>query len=98
MGYVIAAVTFIGFPTIAAFLTYIIRRIRALDYGIQAVLRDRLRYLYKTYAKQKYVNLDDREDWENMYQQYHSLGRNGVMDDVRKKLLELPTEKPKGGE
>jgi hypothetical protein len=86
-------ITLIGFPTIAGFLGYIIRRVRALDYGIQAVLRDRLRYLYKSYQKQGFIDLDDREDWENMYKQYHALGQNGVMDDVRKKLLELPTEK-----
>lgn len=28
---------------------------------------------------------------ENVYIQYHNLGQNGVMDDLRKKFLELPT-------
>ena len=27
-----------------------------------------------------------------MYKQYHNLGANGVMDDIRAKFLELPTE------
>lgn len=49
----------------------------------------------KEIDKQHYVDLDDREDWEYMYQQYHALGKNGVMDDTRKKLLALPTEPPK---
>ncbi len=77
--------------------TYIIKRIRAVEHGVQATLRDRLRYLYKCYDKQHYIDLDDREDWEYMYQQYHALGKNGVMDDTRKKLLALPTEPPKKG-
>lgn len=85
-------ITIVGFPTIAAFFGYIIKRIRAIEHGVQATLRDRLRYLYKCYDKQHYVDLDDREDWEYMYQQYHALGKNGVMDDTRKKLLALPTE------
>ena len=88
-------ITIVGFPTIAAFFWYIIKRIRAVEHGVQATLRDRLRYLYKCYDKQHYVDLDDREDWEYMYQQYHALGKNGVMDDTRKKLLALPTEPPK---
>lgn len=82
---------FIGFPTLFALFLYILKRVMALNYGIQAVLRDRLRYLYKEYEKRGWVDLDDREDWINMYNQYHTLGKNGVMDDVKNKLLALPT-------
>ena len=88
-------IALIGFPSIFAVVLHLIKRVKALNCGVQAVLRDRLRYLYKAYSKQKYVDLDDREDWENMYQQYHALGKNGVMDDTRQKLFSLPTEKPK---
>ena len=82
---------FIGFPTLFALFLYILKRVMALNYGIQAVLRDRLRYLYKEYEKRGWVDLDDREDWINMYNQYHTLGRNGVMDDIEVKFLALPT-------
>ena len=30
--------------------------------------------------------------FENMYQQYHSLGKNGVMDDIHEKFKALPLE------
>ena len=33
-----------------------------------------------------------RENFENMYQRYHNLGANGVMDDYYKKFMEIPTE------
>lgn len=84
-------INYIGFPTLFALFLYILKRVMALNYGIQAVLRDRLRYLYKEYEKRGWVDLDDREDWVNMYNQYHTLGRNGVMDDVKDKCLALPT-------
>lgn len=89
---VMKLVNLIGFPTIAAGFWYLIKRTMALEHGVQAMLRDRLRYLYKSYEKNGYVDIDDREDWENMYQQYHTLGKNGVMDNIREKMLALPTE------
>lgn len=86
-------VSFVGFPALWMLFIYLIRRTMALEHGVQAMLRDRLRYLYKSYERNGYVDIDDREDWENMYQQYHTLGKNGVMDNIRQKLLALPTEK-----
>ena len=41
---------------------------------------------------QGYATSDDRQNFENMYVQYHSLGENGVMDDVRQKFFALPME------
>ena len=33
-----------------------------------------------------------REIFENMYNQYHILGANGVMDDIYRKFMALPLE------
>jgi len=33
---------------------------------------------------------DDRTNFENLYTQYHFLGWNGVMDDIRQKFFNLP--------
>ena len=61
--------------------------------AIQAVLRDRLYQLSRYCTSQKgYTSWDDRQNSENMYQKYHTLGENGVMDVVRDKFYELPTE------
>ena len=35
-----------------------------------------------------------KENFENVYTNYHSLGLNGVMDGIRKSFMELPTEAP----
>lgn len=41
-----------------------------------------------------YCPTDEKADFENLYQSYHQLGKNGVMDANREKLLALP-EAPK---
>ena len=63
---------------------------RAVKKGVQALLRDRLLQGYKFYRFQGWADEDDRNNLENVYIQYHALGANGVMDDLRKKFLELP--------
>ena len=35
-----------------------------------------------------------RENFENCWKQYHSLGVNGVMDDLHSKFLKLPVSPP----
>jgi hypothetical protein len=81
--------SWIGFPTLLALCTYLAKRIRALDRGLQSMLRDRLRYLYKSYKKRGSISYDEKEDWIYMYNQYHALGKNGVMDSVKEKVLAM---------
>ena len=62
--------------------------------GVQALLRDRLLQGYKHYFKKGWADNNDRENMENIYQQYHGLGKNGVMDDMREKFRALPLFPP----
>ena len=68
-------------------------QIKAIKKGVQALLRDRLINGYKHFRAVGYADEDDRENLENVYVQYHNLGANGVMDDLRSKFLALPVEK-----
>lgn len=89
-----------GVPAmISAIFAYVIKRIRkndrettAVKYGIQALLRDRLYALYSVCDEKGSASLAERDNFENMYRQYHSLGANGVMDNIRKKFLALPVK------
>lgn len=93
-----------GAPAIcAAGLTYIVKSIKrqrdtqeavntALKLGMQAVLRDRLLSTYKEYVKAGYIEYDDRLNWDNLYENYHVLGANGIMDSYRERLMALPTQ------
>jgi len=87
--------TLFGVPSLfIALVTFIKMQIaqnKAIKEGLQAILRDRLLQAYKHYQEKGYADSDDRSNWENMYQQYHILGANGVMDDIRQKFFRLPT-------
>lgn len=63
---------------------------QAQNAGLQSVLKDLLKIRYLEWIKKGYAPLDARDDLEKMYQAYHRLGANGVMDNMRKQFLDLP--------
>ena len=63
---------------------------KAIMSGVQALLRDRLLQGYQHYMAKGYAGYDDRQNLENIYTQYHGLGKNGVMDHMREEFLRLP--------
>lgn len=65
---------------------------QALKLGMQSLLRDRLLQSYRYFSAKGYAEIEDRENIRNMYEQYHALGKNGVMDDVYRRFMELPTD------
>lgn len=90
----------LGIPAIVAGVVISLWiQIRAIKRGVQALLRDRLIQGYKYYMEKGYTDIDERSNLENVYVQYHDLGQNGVMDDLRQKYLSLPLHPDnKGGE
>lgn len=68
------------------------KEVASLKKGLQSLLRRQLRLEYRRYVTQGWCSEEDRDDFEYMYQQYHNLGANGVMDDLREKFLDLPTQ------
>lgn len=89
-----------GSGLVTAIFTYFYKRIKANDLkteatqrGVQALLRDRLYDKYEKYSDLGYAPIRARENFENMWTQYHNLGKNGVMDDIHEKFMRLPTEK-----
>ena len=78
------------FVALIGYIRMQIHENRAMKNGIQAILRDRLLKTFQYCRRQGYANADDRQNFENLYQQYHALGGNGVMEDVRKKFFNLP--------
>ena len=73
------------------------KKTESVQLGIQALLRDRLYHTYMKYTEKGYAPIYARENFENMYNQYHTFGANGVMDDVYKKFMALPLEKESEG-
>ena len=86
--------TLLGVPgMLAAFIGFVrvqVKQNRAVKDGLRAILRDRLLQVYHHCKNMGVANPDDRMNFENLYRQYHSLGGNGVMDDIRQKFFDLP--------
>lgn len=91
--------TLLGVPTIVATVVlYMRNQVRGVRLGVQALLRAQLIADWNRYSEKGYAPIYARENFENVYQQYHNLGANGVMDDIRNKFLALPTDKPRKGD
>lgn len=78
---------------IAGYALRLMRQSRALKKGLQALLRDRLYAQYTLCCEKGWASMDERRNFINMYTQYHLLGANGVMDDVRDRFYRLPMRK-----
>lgn len=66
----------------------------ALKKGVQALLRAEMISKYNKYIKLGYAPIYEKENFHNVYTQYHSLGENGVMDKIYESFMALPTEPP----
>lgn len=83
-----------GVPTFAvAIITIIVKQIKGIKKGVQALLRAQMLADYNKYMELGYAPIYARENFENCWRNYHNLGANGVMDDVHIRFLQLPTEK-----
>ena len=100
--YQILSLTF-GSGLLITILTAVWRKIKlnekkteSVQLGVKALLRDRLYSTYMQYQEKGYAPIYARENFENMYKQYHVLGANGVMDDIYRKFMDLPLEESEG--
>lgn len=62
--------------------------------GMQQLIKIDLQNSYEYWLKKKYAPIAVKNDLEKLYQVYHDLGRNGVMDSMREQFNRLPNEKP----
>lgn len=88
----------LGIPSIFAMTSWCIKKcmqytnqLKILITSQQAQMRSMLLKDYYTYMQRGFVYESELADWENQYQSYHSLGKNGVMDSKRDKLMKLET-------
>ena len=88
----------IGFPAMfAGFAKVLLDKIKKIDIenkavqkGVQALLRKELYDIYNDYAERGYAPIYAKENFKNMYEQYHNLGLNGVMDSLYERFMDLP--------
>ncbi len=81
------------FAGLAGFIRLQLAQNRAMKLAVRAMLRDRLLQGYKHYLEKGWAGLDDRANLENIWKQYHALGGNGDMNDLRRTFRHLPMAK-----
>lgn len=92
----------VGIPSLCTSLTaFLITKVKktqsdteAVKLGIQALLRSQMISDFNKWSEKGYAPIYARENFENVWRQYHNLGVNGVMDDLHEKFLDLPTKVP----
>lgn len=84
--WILSFVTVVG-----GLLTYVIVQIRAVKRGLQALLRAQMINDYNHYSEKGWAPIYARQNFENCWINYEALYKNGVMQDIHKKFLELPT-------
>lgn len=62
--------------------------------GVQALLRDRLLQAFNHYLARGWIGAGDRDNIENMYTQYETLGPNNVISDIYEQVRALPSIPP----
>lgn len=76
---------------------YFLSRIKATDQkteavclGVQALLRSQMIHDYNKFTEKGYAPIYAKQNFENMWTQYHNLGANGVMDEIHRAFITLP--------
>lgn len=92
-------ITALGLPSLFTILCFVVgwlrsqgKKINILMKAIQSQMRSDLLSDYYKYKQDGYISSDDLDDWENRYQSYHSLGKNGVLDKRRDELFEMKSK------
>ena len=78
------------FAGLIGFVRLQVKANKAMRLAVQAMLRDRLLQGYKHYLEKGWADLDDRSNMDNVWRQYHALGGNGDMNDLRRTFRHLP--------
>ncbi len=69
------------------------KRTEATQKGIQAMLRAQMISEYNKALDKGYAPIYAKENFENVWKNYHTLGANGVMDEIHERYMSLPDRK-----
>lgn len=61
--------------------------------GVQGLLRFELHELWGDAKKKGFASDIERANFLSLYDRYHCMGKNGIMDHIRDEFLELPFSK-----
>lgn len=65
---------------------------KAVENGVQALLRNELIRCYREYEIKGELSILDKENIEHMYREYKNLGGNGTVKSMYEDLMKLETK------
>ena len=88
-----------AFALVVSAISYIFKKIqglykkqKAIEQGVQALLRNELISRYREYETKGEMSILDKENMELMFKEYQNLGGNGTIKQMYEEMLELPTK------
>lgn len=66
------------------------RKNKAIENGVQALLRNELIRRYREYETKGEITIIDKENIEHLFNEYKNLGGNGTVAKMYEEMLSLP--------
>lgn len=91
----------LGFTVICGVFSFLLKKLatrqrdirekqRAVENGVQALLRNELVRRYREYEIKGEITILDKENIEHMFKEYKNLGGNGTVAKMYEEILSLP--------
>lgn len=99
MRQLIDAMAILGFPTIFACIIWIAKKVLQFSHRLEILMNAQQKQMrrdltldYHKYMDAGKISDDDLDMWDQEYQAYHALGKNGIMDSRRDDLIHLNSQ------
>ena len=77
-------------------ITFVVKKLykkqKAIEHGVQALLRNELIRRYREFETKGEMTILDKENMEFMFREYQNLGGNGMVKQMYEEMLEMPTK------
>ena len=87
-----SVIEWIGAPFLFAGVIYVYKKVNSVRKGILEILRGSLISSYNKYMDLGHAPIYAKENFENVWVQYHNLGGNGIFEKMYEDFLNLPTK------
>lgn len=92
-------IIYIATTIIGAILGFIVAKFKknkkkdlAIEQGVQALLRNEIIRRYREFESKGEISILDKENLEEMFEQYKNLGGNGTVKKMMDELISLKTK------
>lgn len=90
--YWLEAVLGIVFTAITLAVKKLYKKQKAIENGVQALLRNELIRRYREFETKGEMTILDKENMEHMFKEYQNLGGNGMVRQMYDDMLKMPTK------